>query len=42
MFISTLKTISPIVDDGIIELYNVEEPIELLLMFINTAMVKVI
>jgi len=29
IFIPTFKTISPMVDDGIIELYNVDEPIKL-------------
>lgn len=40
IFISTFKTISPMVDDGIIELCNVEEPIELSSILNSTESIK--
>ena len=40
IFISIFKTISPMVDDGIIELYNVEEPIKLSSILNSTKPIK--
>ena len=40
IFIPTLKTISPMLDDGIIELYHIEEPIKLSFILNSTKSIK--
>lgn len=40
IFIPTFKTISPMVDDGIMELYNVDEPIKLSTVLNSTESIK--
>ena len=40
IFIPAFKTISPMVDDGIIELYNVDEPIKLSSILNSTESIK--